>query len=105
MIQIKRVCNMVDSTDAGLLTSHELDDALRLCELAADVLLNIRGGKNIHHLPMGSRGGGSAQQHFGSGGFGNIKGQEMASDPVETKRELRLQINSGCIDGRILVAP
>ncbi len=44
---------MVDSTDAGMLTYHELDDALRLCELAADVLLNIRGGKSIHHLPMG----------------------------------------------------
>ena len=31
------------STDTGLLTYHELDDALRLSELAEDVLLDIRG--------------------------------------------------------------
>ncbi len=41
------------STDAGLLTYHELDNALRLSELAEDVLLNMRGGKNIRHLLMG----------------------------------------------------
>ncbi len=41
------------STDAGLLTYHELDNALRLSELAEDVLLDIWGGKNIRHLLMG----------------------------------------------------
>ncbi len=41
------------STDAGLLIFHELDDALRLSEWAEDVLLDIRGGKNIRHLLMG----------------------------------------------------
>ncbi len=41
------------STDAGLLTYHELDDALRLSELAEDVLLDMRSGKNIRHLLMG----------------------------------------------------
>lgn len=43
------------STDAGLLTYHELDDALRLSESAEDVLLDVGGGKNIRHLPMGLR--------------------------------------------------
>ena len=41
------------TSDAGLLSYRELDDALGLSELAGDLLSEIRRGKNIRHLLMG----------------------------------------------------
>ena len=42
-----------NSSDGGLLSYRELDDALGLTELAGVVLLETRHGKNIRHLLVG----------------------------------------------------
>ena len=41
------------SSDAGLLSFRELDDALGLTELAGALLSEMRCGKNVHNLLWG----------------------------------------------------
>ncbi len=42
MIQIKRTCSMVDSTDAGLLTHHALADISQIAFKSNAIILKLR---------------------------------------------------------------
>jgi len=43
-------CGTKVTSDPGLLTYHELDEALGLTEMGEDVLTDSRSGKNKRHL-------------------------------------------------------
>ena len=68
------------TSDAGLLSYRELDDALGLSELVGDLLSEIRCGKNIRHLLMGLL----RQSVFGRlAGYEDVNDAERLShDPV-----------------------
>ena len=46
-------CGSSISSDGGLLLHRELDDALGLTDMAADLLIDPRTGKNGRHLWIG----------------------------------------------------
>jgi hypothetical protein len=68
------------TSDAGLLPYRELDDAVRLTEIAGDVLTDIRRGKNGRHGLVGQ----FRQSVFGRlGGYDDVNDADRLSlDPV-----------------------
>ena len=68
------------SSDAGLLSYRELDDALGLSALAGDVLSEVRRGKNTRHLLIGLL----RQSVFGRlAGYEDVNDAErLSGDPV-----------------------
>src|SRR5262249_42646440 len=59
------------TSDAGLLAYRELDDVLRLTEMAGDVLADARSGKNGRHALAGL---------FRQSVFGRLAGYEDVND-------------------------
>ena len=66
------------SSDAGLLSYRELDDALGLSALAGDVLSELRQGKNTRHLLTGL-----LRQSV----FGRLAGYEDVNDAERLSRD------------------
>lgn len=80
------------SSDAGLLSYRELDDALGLSALAGDVLSEVRRGRNTRHLLSGLL----RQSVFGRlAGYEDVNDAErLAFDPV-----MRAIVDRGGLEG------
>ncbi len=71
------------TSDAGLLPYRELDDALRLTEIAGDVLTDTRRGKNGRHGLVGQ---------FRQSVFGRLGGPRTARSPGGSRAAAWLRV-------------
>src|SRR4051812_22579308 len=70
------------TSDAGLLAYRELDDTLRLTDTAADMLADVRTGKNGRHRLAGL---------LGQSVFGRLAGYEDVNDAERLSRDTAMR--------------